>query len=136
MDKSILSRYLIFLNKLHVKYAYHSPLYFSSYSLKYQNITISDFFSLKLRGLANVPAFLQFSYFMTHIVYFEKVNFLFFSLLKCQVSCQFLMNIFHLIKMQSEPWLVILRNGLGSKFTFLQRKIGLEKELKTLNDLC
>ena len=36
---------LDFLNKLHVKYAYHSPLYFSSYSLKYQNITIFDFFS-------------------------------------------------------------------------------------------
>ena len=80
---------LDFLNKLHVKYAYHSPLYFSSYSLKYQNITIFDFFFLKLRGLANVPAFLRFNYFMTHIVHFEKVNFLFFSLLKCQCHVNF-----------------------------------------------
>ena len=38
--------------------------------------------------------------------------------------------------MQSELWLVILRNGLGLKIKFLRkRKIDLEKELKTLNDL-
>ena len=39
-----------FLNKLQEKYAYHSdwiPFYFSSYSLKCQNITISDFFISK-----------------------------------------------------------------------------------------
>ena len=73
---------------------------------------------------------------ITHVVHFEKVNFLFFSLLKCLVSCQFLMNILHLIKMQSKLWLAILRNRIGSKFKFLQKKrIGLEKELKILNDL-
>ena len=39
---------LDFLNKLQQKYACHrgwSPFYFSSYSLKYQNITIFDFLS-------------------------------------------------------------------------------------------
>ena len=38
--------------------------------------------------------------------------------------------------MQSELWLVILRNGLGLKIKFLRkRNIDLQKELKTLNDL-
>ena len=83
----------------------------------------------------NVPEFLRFGHFMTHIVHFEKVYFLFFSLLKCLVSCQFLMDILHLIKMQSKLWLAILRNRIGSKFKFLPKKrIRLEKELKILND--
>ena len=44
-----------------------------------KNINILQFliFYLK-RGIANVPAFLQFSHFTTRIVHFEKVNFLFF----------------------------------------------------------
>ena len=59
---------------------------------------------------------------MTHVVHLEKVYFLFFNLLKCLVSCQFLKNIHHMTKMHSELWLVILRNGLGSKFTFFPRR--------------